>query len=41
MLLGANKEIVDKLNFFNKSMEKSAYKEPEYLDSSSLSSTSK
>ena len=42
MLLGRNKEIVEKiLNFFNKSKKKSAYKEPEQLDSSSSSSTSK
>ena len=37
-----HKEIVEKrLNFFNKSKKKSAHKEPEQLDSSSLSSTCK
>ena len=38
-----HKEIAKKkrLNFFNKSKRKSAYKEPEQLDSSSSSSTSK
>ena len=37
-----HKEVVEKrLNFFNKIKKKSAYKEPEQLDSSSLSSTSK
>ena len=37
-----HKEIVEKkLNFVNKSKKKSAYKEPEQLDSSRSSSTSK
>ena len=37
-----HKEIVEKrLNFFNKSKKKSAYKDPEQLDSFSSSSTSK
>ena len=39
---GKHKEILEKrLNFFNKSKKKSVYKEPEQLDSSSSSSTSK